>query len=88
MTDHWLSPITIPRDGTVVLVLTVFGVDASFYAPEKGRARKGWWGTMKQGEMFNDEDVLGWLPCPETDWARIVPLRNARLDALKDCLDT
>lgn len=67
MTDNWLPAFTVPKDGTIVIILfrSASADIARFGEDDKGRA--AWFCADWKGVVCYEDDeneIAGWLPCP------------------------
>jgi hypothetical protein len=75
---HWRAPVTVPKDGSEVIVLGDTGVYLTYWAPPDDKFEAGWFCPITGSAMLDDDDILGWIPSPKTDWKALARLADAR----------
>lgn len=65
---HWRAPITAPKDGAMVILLTATGVHAGRWGSDLPGG-PGWSCPYTDDWLgANEDEILGWVPCPEVDF--------------------
>jgi hypothetical protein len=71
--DQWRAMINAPRDGTEIIALSEYGsvyvVEWRKWLDDDGQTIADW--VAIPADMQHEDKLIGWIPCPATDWQQI-----------------